>query len=554
MVRKNKIQEQVLRDILLKMNYDSSKTLNENITEQGGVDIKQDLYLKNKEPRKEPDTSKDYPNYCRYPDKAVNPNEIKDDESSIGATVDGKDLLIPGYCFYPVSSNETPGKKLGMWIPSTTEINFTDIADISEYVNLKINSKLSSSFWSGFTDEQIQFIVTTNMVIGTVQSFNDGNNGKVVSYFSKPNNSFNVNEVKIKGLFYKDSGKAYVQPKWEDRRTDWDKIVDRWGTAVQIGVAVVAVAASVATGGLGGMALLAAEIALEGTIGAIMAQREWEKGNKAGAGFELIFGLTPWLKGLKGIRSLKPGVVKSLTSKMGKAGLNAESSVDDVVTFYRGLGEAEKDAFTRFIKDTSDELSEATLKTALGKALTENMYAYAKKSPEIFKDLGWYQKVWAKEGFVNGGILLTNLAYTAYFGKELTEIERLELEGIFLQMPEETGKDILKQVVAKPEMIEKLVEYAPEVKERVSKRIDMSSMEIYAEFNKNGLLPVNNPKVDDVSSIPDGYEIITWEKWDYLMDQIDSGVIDEKSVKEMTDDNGARIYLSKMNEPSKEKN
>jgi len=36
MVRKNKIQEQVLRDILLKMNYDSSKTLNENITEQMG--------------------------------------------------------------------------------------------------------------------------------------------------------------------------------------------------------------------------------------------------------------------------------------------------------------------------------------------------------------------------------------------------------------------------------------------------------------------------------------------------------------------------------------
>ena len=36
MVRKNKIQEQILRDILLKMNYDSSKTLNENITEQMG--------------------------------------------------------------------------------------------------------------------------------------------------------------------------------------------------------------------------------------------------------------------------------------------------------------------------------------------------------------------------------------------------------------------------------------------------------------------------------------------------------------------------------------
>ena len=37
MVRKNKIQEQILRDILLKMNYDSSKTLNENVTEQESI-------------------------------------------------------------------------------------------------------------------------------------------------------------------------------------------------------------------------------------------------------------------------------------------------------------------------------------------------------------------------------------------------------------------------------------------------------------------------------------------------------------------------------------
>ena len=34
MVNKDNIQEQILKDMLLKMNYDSSKTLNENIQEQ----------------------------------------------------------------------------------------------------------------------------------------------------------------------------------------------------------------------------------------------------------------------------------------------------------------------------------------------------------------------------------------------------------------------------------------------------------------------------------------------------------------------------------------
>ena len=317
--------EEILKDILLKMSYDTSKTL----SEQDGPKL--DGIGK---PKSSPSASSSSTDYwkvgCKYPNKAQKPPSIDG--------VDGPDAMIPGFCFYLASSNENPGQVVGVWVPNASEINWVDVADISEFVDRKISTKDLSSFWSGFTDDQIQSIVTKNLVVGTIHNFNVGNR-KVSGWFTKTGGSFDPSDVKYKGLFYTDDGKSYQGPSWEDRRSGWDILVDEYGTAAQIFTALAFVAVSIATGGVGGVALLATEIAIEGTLGAIIAQREWEKGNKVGAGAELLFGLTPWLKAVPGIRALKPGVVKSLTGKMGKAGLTAESSVDDIVTFYRGLTE-----------------------------------------------------------------------------------------------------------------------------------------------------------------------------------------------------------------------
>jgi hypothetical protein len=526
--------EDILKDILLKMNYNPSKTL----SEQDGP-----KFDRVGAPKSSPSASSSSTDYwkvgCKYPDKALQPPSIDG--------VEGPDAMIQGYCFYPASSNKNSGQVVGVWVPAASEVNWFDVADISEYVDQKISTKDMNRFWSGFTDDQIQTIVTKNLVIGTIHHF------KVAGWFTKTGGSFDPNDVRYKGLFYTDDGKAYIGPKWEDRRSGWDKLVDEYGTAAQIFTALAFVALSIATGGVGGVALLATEIAIEGTLGAIIAQREWEKGNKVGAGVELLFGLTPWLKAVPGIRALKPGVVKSLTSKMGKAGLTAESSVDDIVTFYRGLTEAEQQAFTRLVKDTSDELSEAAVKEALGKALTEEVYDYARKNPDVFKDLKWYQKLWAKELGVNGILMVSNIAYQAYFGKDLTQEERNNLQGIFLKMPEDLAKNVTMQILSSPENTEKFIEASPKILQtleesapKISNRIDSLAnlAVVYDAFNENDI-PLNNPKVDDASTIPDGFNEISFDEYLNVMDQIEDGSIDINSVKEMRDSNGDMVYLYK---------
>lgn len=531
--------EEILKDILLKMNYDTSKTL----SEQDGARLD-----RIGEPEFSPSASSSSTDYwkvgCKYPNKAQKPPSIDG--------VSGPDAMIPGFCFYLASSNENPGQVVGVWVPNASEINWLDVADISEFVDRKISTKDLSSFWSGFTDDQIQSIVTKNLVVGTIHNFNVGNR-KVSGWLTKTGGSFDPSDVKYKGLFYTDDGKSYQGPSWEDRRTDWDKLVDEYATAAQIFTAVAFVALSIATGGIGGVALLATEIAIEGTLGAIIAQREWEKGNKVAAGAELLFGLTPWLKAVPGIRALKPGVVKSLTGKMGKAGLKAGSSVDDIVTFYRGLTEAEQQAFTRLVKDTSDELSEAAVKKALGKALTEEVYDYVRKNPDVFKDLSWYQKLWAKELGVNGILMVSNIAYQAYFGKDLTQEEKNNLQGIFLKMPEDVAKNVTMQILSNPETTEKFVEsssemlqsleeVAPEISNRVDSLANLAV--VYDTFNDNGI-PLNNPEVPDVTTIPDGFEEVSEDEFFNLMDRVDDGSIDMNSVKEMRDGNGEWIYLYK---------
>jgi len=495
--------EDILKDILLKMKYDPSKTL----SEQDGP-----KFDRVGAPKSSPSASSSSTDYwkvgCKYPDKALQPPSIDG--------VDGPDAMIQGYCFYPASSNKNSGQVVGVWVPAASEVNWFDVADISEYIDQKISTKDMNRFWSGFTDDQIQTIATKNLVIGTIHHFNVGSR-KVGGYLTKTGGSFDPSDVRYKGLFYTDDGKAYISPKWEDRRSGWDKFVDEYGTAAQIFTALAFVAVSIATAGVGGVALLATEIAIEGTLGAIIAQREWEKGNKVGAGVELLFGLTPWLKAVPGIRALKPGVVKSLTSKMGKAGLTKESSVDDIVTFYRGLTEAEQQAFTRLVKDTSDELSEAAVKEALGKALAEEVYDYARKNPDVFKDLSWYQKVWAKELGVNAALVLANTAYQAYFGKDLTQEERNNLQGIFLEIPEELQKWVQFGIISNPKYLEKFTSDSDgilsDVKDLKAKVSDSTTTAaaIDSILYKRDII-LDNPYAENQPNVPEGYVKLSYEE------------------------------------------
>ena len=102
--------EEILKDILLKMNYDTSKTL----SEQDGP-----KFDRVGAPKSSPSSTSSSTDYwkvgCKYPNKAQKPPSING--------VDGPDAMIQGFCFYPASSNKNPGQVVGVWVPNASEVN-----------------------------------------------------------------------------------------------------------------------------------------------------------------------------------------------------------------------------------------------------------------------------------------------------------------------------------------------------------------------------------------------------------------------------------------------
>ena len=468
--------QDIVKDILLKMLYDSSKTLNENIqhiNEQsmGGAPMTPFFPLIPYVDKVENDNliawRKSYPKQCKYPQKAKMPPPQ--------GNLSSEESMILGYCMYEVPSKTNPGQINLMWIPAASEITFWDISEMNKVINNKIKLRDSgdSSMYQGCTDQEIQKILTGLLPLNTVAQFNVGDS-TVGSWITRKD-GYEVENYSFKGFFYNDTKESYIQPKVDDTRTQWDYLVDEYGTWAQIGTAALFVALSIATGGVGGVALLAAEIAIEGTLGAIVAQREWEKGNKSGAAFELLFGLTPWLKGFKWARNVSKSQVDEIVKKMGQSKLSLNPTSDELMTFYRTLTDPQKEIFSKMLKDTSDELTEAAMKELLPKAVVEELYQIVRKNPELLKNIEWYSKVWAKEGFVNGSIILLQIAYDSFFGKSLTEQEKMELKGIFTILPERVGNEnaqkLSYQIASKPENVKKLVENASTIGKKMSQEL-----------------------------------------------------------------------------------
>jgi hypothetical protein len=478
---------------------------------------------------------KNYPNQCSNPKMVVEHPSIEGKSS--------KESLIENFCYYPFSGvNQNKGKIIGKWVPKESELNFWSNEGINSLVKVIIDNKNVSSFMSGFTDQDIKNIVSENLSVDTVSSFSFSGR-KVAGWFTKTYDTFIPKEVKIKGYYYTDTKEPYVGPSWVDNRTLWDKLVDDYGLYVQLGTAAMFVVASIATGGLGGLALLAVELAVEGTLGAIIAQREWEKDNPLWWS-EIIFGLTPGLKGTKLLRGITKAQVDDITKKMTDAGLNNSSTSEDVVRFYQSLStDTEKMVFTILLKDTTDELSEATLKKLIGKQLTEETYAYVKKNPELLKDLSFLNKVWAKELGVNGLIMSFNLGYNTFFGKRLTDIQKKELEGIMLKMPEDVAKEVTTQILGSPENLELLYKNLGllsdtiQGQEKLNNTIENGKAFNIVDsvmYNIGGII-LDNPYVKNVDTVPDGYVELSDNEFDEFIGDIED-------VKEV---NGINYYLLK---------
>lgn len=437
--------ELLVNRVKLLMGYDMSKTLNENsqhIFEQPDsrfdTPAHREIMAKGEEQilqRRAEEESKKYPNWCKYPDKALpypkNPEGAEGEDAILVDKESGK-----RFCYYPSPSNQKMGDISGIPIPEDSAIAFWDIKGISDTVN-----KFSKDYPK---DDKKLLISNLSKVlpIGTVRQFVVGKEN-YLGYLSRTEG-----DVLWRFGYYRNSKtKApYTPPEWVDERSDYQRFVDDYGFAIQITAVVATAIAGLLTGGAAWV--LYAEIVIEVGLGVAVGFRELEKGENVSAALSFITGALPMLKLSKMFRGIPNEVFSELSEKLSKAGLTKSSNVEDYVKFYNGLSESEQLVMSKLL--TQDEVTRnlllKELKTAvsddLPKIIIKELRNMVKTKPELLKSISFFNKLWARELSTNAFFILLGILVNAAWGDVLNSEDLEKLKGVYINIPKELQKEM----------------------------------------------------------------------------------------------------------------
>lgn len=409
--------------------FDRSKPIleqtdNTPATEKKNIDYSMDNVIKKLEYETDITT---YPNYCKYPEKALEPPKFGEQRG-----------LIDGYCYYPSPTPDEPNKTSGIHLPQNLEIIFQDQKSI---VNLR--DKLVQKYQNDI--DPLKYLDSV-LPLGTVASF--GNYRVAVSRKSK------YEKWSFKGYFDKDTGKPYTQPKWEDRRTEYQQFIDEWGIALQMGVifttAIVTSLAGVPTG-----PAILIELLVEMGVGIPVALREFEKGENVSGTFSIVTSLLPVLKYSKSFRGVKPEVFDSLSNSFKNAGFNSSSTWSDYKDFYLSLGKEEQKLLSSIMKQ--DELALNKLITEVSTHIPQDVVnlviktmATSKEAKDMYRKIDFWKRLWARELGVNGIVLVTALIIEVLWGQKLNDQEKLKIENIYQKIPPEHQQEFIYNIANNP--------------------------------------------------------------------------------------------------------
>jgi len=443
----NKLNEGKLlvNRVKLLMGYDMSKTLNENTQyifeqpdsrfmspEEREILARGEEQLKQRQAQEE---SEKYPNWCKYPDKALgipkNPAGVEGEEALLIDKKTGK-----RFCYYPSPSNQKMGDISSIPIPEDSPIAFWDVEGISDTVN---------KFAKDYPKDDKKLLISNLskvLPIGTVRQFNVGEE-QYLGYLSRTEG-----DVLWRFGYYRNfkTKKPYTPPEWVDNRSDYQRFVDEYGFAIQITAAVATAIAGLLTGGAAWV--LYAEIIIEAGLGAAVGFRELEKGENVSAALSFITGALPMLKLSKMFRGIPNEVFAELSEKLSKAGLTKSSNVEDYVKFYNGLSESEQLVMSKLL--TQDEVTRnlllKELKTAvsddLPKIIIKELKNMVKSKPELLKSISFFNKIWARELSANAFFILLGILVNAAWGDVLNSEDLEKLKGVYINIPKELQKEM----------------------------------------------------------------------------------------------------------------
>jgi hypothetical protein len=421
--------QEILRDILLKMNYDSSKTLYENISllEQGSSDINIDR-LNKQQLSQAPETIK----------QQLQPGEVD---------VEHIYMRVPGHI-----AMSSPGNTY-IWIPKESKYRlFTGSKDDFKYMD-----------WS-----QIKKVPTYEQLIsllkpGTLKSFITPTGER---YFYVPKIHPEFGDLKPAG--YKNAnGEWYVSPKVEDIRTSWQKFLDDYGLPFQlVGSLLIAVLGTIATEGLGAPASWAMFFEIVGELGLNipMAVREAQKGENISSTMSVLFAMLPMIKYGVGLGKISDQTAQILADKLAKANIQTEK---ELLEFIKSLPESEKLAMNMVLKQDPKNLkkiSEQMVNQETLKFLQNNRKNILGKLPLTSRE-------WAKSLGVDILTVGPLMAYKFWKGENLKPEEARKLNGFILSFPKQSQQEVVEALISDPKLVEQAINNTEETKKYIETKL-----------------------------------------------------------------------------------
>lgn len=218
----------------------------------------------------------------------------------------------------------------------------------------------------------------------------------------------------------------FQELQFVDPRNTWDYLVDEFaGTAQLVAAAAFFVAGFFTKGATW---LLWAEIALEGSLGVISAQRKIERGLYTQAGFDLLFGLTPWIKTAKWAGAVDNKALQEMFQDMGAAGLNRASTSTDVIRWYRNASPTVRQTFKLAMRNKS-QFTENKMMEIWGEGYSRFLQ-FLKNHPRAIDNIRVTQNVVYNELGINGLLMGLDLLTTATVGRVLNDYEKNFIKGI----------------------------------------------------------------------------------------------------------------------------
>ena len=516
--------ELIVNRVKLLMGYDMSKTLNENvqtILEQpdsrfdtpGNKEMQrraeQEILHQRAEKQAE-EEAKQYPNWCKYPDKALgipkNPEGAEGEDAIIVDKKTGK-----RFCYYPSPSNQKIGGVNSIPIPEDSNIYFWDVQGISDTID---------SFVKKYPKSDKELLISNLskiFPIGTVREFYIGETD-YVGYVTKTEGS-----QLWKFAYYRnrETKQLYTPPKWVDTRSDYQRFIDEWGLWVQLGTAAVTLVAGFFTlGSTWGVSnILLLEIAVELGVGIPIAARDFEKGDNVSGAFSVVTAFLPMLKVSKYFRGVSSKAFSELSEKLLQSGLTKESTVRDYVKFYNGLSPESQKVMSQLL--TQDSITRdalwAEIKHGLDTEIPEIVKNGVKqlltKHPNMLKDLKTFDKLWALDLRRNVGAMVGFGLLEAFFGDDLNNAQKQAIKQVYQVIPKTLQKELTYNLLnSSPDELSKIVDNlsnSPEFKKDVKKMSQgfekLMNTKLKKTFKDSGVnyveLPDDNTIGDNVGDL-----------------------------------------------------